>query len=97
MGGDGHRLDAVLAQRGDGECAEALGQRLAVLADQKAVVGERGRCGAQRFEQGDLYAGVGHVILAADDVRDGEVDVVDDAGERVEERSVGADQYGIGQ
>ena len=37
------------------------------------------------------------MILAADDVGDREVDVVDDAGERVERRAVGADQHRIGQ
>ena len=60
-------------------------------------MGERGRRGAQRFEQLDLDARVGHVVFAANDVGDGKVDVVDDAGERIQRRAVLADQNRVRQ
>ena len=37
------------------------------------------------------------MVLAADDVRDAELGVIDDAGEGVEERAVGADDDRVGQ
>ena len=58
---------------------------------------EGGRIVLQRLEQLHLHAAVGDVILAADDVRDAELGVVDDAGEGVEERAVGADDDRVGQ
>src|SRR5690606_31957226 len=71
--------------------------RPSVGADEKAVMRECRWLGAERFEDLDLHGRVRDVILAADDVRDGEVDVVDDAGEGIERRAVGADQNGIGE
>ncbi len=58
---------------------------------------ERGCFPAQRFENGQLYACVGDVILATDDMRDGERDIVDDAGECIEIRAIRANKDGIGQ
>ena len=43
-----------------------------------------GTVAAERFEDLDLHAGVGDVILAAHDVRDADVDVVDHGRQRVE-------------
>ncbi len=43
----------------------------------------------------DLHAGVGDVVLAADDVADLAVDVIDHAGEGVERGAVRADQHRI--
>ena len=55
------------------------------------------RAAVQRLEDLDLRRGVDDVILAADHMADAEVDVVHDAGERVEELSVGADQHRVRQ
>ena len=62
--------------------------------------GKCAKCGtarAQRLEDLDLRRGVGDVILAADDVGDGEVDIVDHRRQGVEEAPVLADQHRIGQ
>src|SRR5690242_15202586 len=59
-----------------------------------AECGRRGACG---FEQCQLHAGICDVILAAHDMRDAGVYVIDDTGQRVEERSVSADENGVGQ
>ena len=80
----GHRLDALRAQARDGERPVALRQRLPVGADQQTVMAEGGRRGAERLEQLDLRRGVGDVVLAADDMGDAEIDVVDHARQRVE-------------
>ena len=71
------RLDPFRAQALDGERAVALGQRLSVGADQETVVAERGRLRAERLEQLDLRRGIGDVVLAADDMGDAEIDIVD--------------------
>ena len=57
--------------------------------DQQRQVREGRHAAAERLEHLDLRAGVGDVVLAADHVRDGEVDVVDHRGEAVEVRAVG--------
>ena len=92
-----HGLQAGVAEAFDRERAKAFRQREAVRADQQAVVAEGGRVGAQRLEQLHLHAGIRHMIFAAQDVRDAEVDVVDDAREGVEGGAVGADQNRVGQ
>ena len=51
---------------------------------------------AERFEDLKLHARIGNVVFAADDVRDAEVDVVDDAGEGIEIGPVGTNEHGIG-
>ena len=53
---------------------------------------ERRRFGVQRFENLDLHARVGDMILPAHDMRHGELDVVDNARKGVEKRPVRADQ-----
>ena len=58
---------------------------------------EGGRLCAQRFEQLDLRRGVRDVILAADHMGDAEIDVVDDARQRIEIGAVGAHQHRVGQ
>ena len=54
-----------------------------------------GTRGVERPEHLDLRAAVGDVILAADDMGDGEGDVVDHRGEAVEIAAVGAHQHRI--
>ena len=50
---------------------------------------------AERLENLDLHRRVGDVILAADDVRHCEIDIVNHRGQRVEKPAVFADQYRI--
>jgi hypothetical protein len=63
----------------------------------KREVAELRHRAAEGFEDFDLHAGVRDVVFAADDVGDLEVDVVDDAGQRVEEGAVFADEDGIAE
>ena len=58
-------------------------------------MGEGGLACAQRPEHLYLRAAVGDVILAADDMGDGEGDIVDHRGEAVEVAAVGAHQHRI--
>ena len=95
MAGDGDRLVALVAHFRNRQGAEPLGQGLTVGPDQQGHVGE-GRDGtAQRLEDLDLGPGVGDVILAADDVGDAHVDVVDHGRQGVEEQAILADQHRI--
>ncbi len=52
---------------------------------------------AERFEDFDLHTRIGDVVFAADDVRNLEVDVVNDAWQRVKKGAVFADQHRIAQ
>jgi hypothetical protein len=61
------------------------------------VVAEQRRSASQRPENLDLHCGVGDMVLAADDMGDAHVDVVDDRGQRTEKRAVLARQHRIGQ
>ena len=58
---------------------------------------EPGRGAGKRFENLDLHRRVGDMILAADDMRDAKVDVVDHRGKGVEIGSVLAPQHRIGE
>ena len=58
---------------------------------------EGGRCRAERLEELDLRRGVGDMVLAADNMGDAEIDVVDHARQRVEIGTVFAHQDGVGQ
>ena len=87
-----HRLGQVAhgAIGIDAERAVALGQLGAVGAvDQRDVRHHRHRP-AERVVEDLLAPGVGEVIVAADDVGDAHVVVVDDDGEHVGRRAVGA-------
>ena len=55
----------------------------------------RRRLGAQRREHLQLNRAVRHMVLAADDVGDAKVDVVDHAGQQIEPAAVGAPDDGI--
>ena len=95
MAQDRHRLETVVAEALHRQRAKTLRQRLSIGANEQRVVAERGWLGAKRAENRDLHACIGHVVFAADDVRNLEINIVDDARERVEERAVGADQNRI--
>ena len=71
---------AELADRGG---AVALGELAAVRAQHQRVMREVRRRGTERAEQQQLAGRVGQVVVAADDVRDAHVAVVDDRGEVV--------------
>ncbi len=77
---------AGLAQLGQRQRAEALGQPLAFGAGEEVVVGEGRDRAAQRLEDLDLRAGIGDVVLAADHVGDAQVDIVDHRGQRCRDR-----------
>ncbi len=68
----------------------ALGELLAVLAVQQRQVRVERRLRAERLEHEQLLGRVGEVVLAAHDVRDVRVEVVDGDGEVVEDAAVGA-------
>lgn len=52
---------------------------------------------AERLEDFDLHRRIGHVILAADDMRDVKVRVVNNGRQRVEKPAVFADENRIGK
>ena len=79
---------AVLLHRGG---AVALGELLAVGAQDHGDVGERGHGRAEGLVDHDLARGVGQVIVAADDVGDLHHGVVDDGREVVRGRAIGAE------
>ena len=95
--GDGERLDAFRAQRADRQRARALGQSSAASVGQEVVVAEARRCARERLENLDLHGGIGDVILAANDMRHAEIDVVDHRGQRVEIGSILAAEDRIGE
>ena len=73
----------------------ALGELAAVGAVQQRQVGVDRRRRAERLEHQQLLGRVGEVVLAADDVRDLGVEVVDRDREVVEHRAVGAGDHRI--
>ncbi len=73
----------------------ALGELLAVEAVQQRQVGVDRRLRAERLEHEQLLGRVGEVVLAANDVRDAGVEVVDGDGEVVEHAAVGARDHGV--
>ena len=84
--------NAGVAQRCDGRAWRTLRELLAVLAEDQAVVHELGRRRAERLEQPAVQLLVRAMVEAADDVRDAEVRVVDDAREVVGRGAVLAEQ-----
>ena len=65
---------------------------MTVRAQDQADVDVLGRRRAQRLVQATVQVLVRTVVVAADDVRDPEVDVVDDAREVIGGRAVGAEE-----
>ena len=86
---------ALVAQLLHRRGAVALGELLAVLAVQQRQVRVERRLRAQRLEHEQLLGRVGEVVLAAHDVRDAGVEVVDGDGEVVEDAAVGAGDDGV--
>ena len=82
-------LDAALAEAVDADRAEPFRQ-LAFAADQQRLMGEGRRRHAHRLEHLQLQRGVGDVILAADDMGDAHLGIVDGGRQHVQPRSVSA-------
>ena len=91
-----HRLDPFLAQMLGAVGAEPLRQ-LALGGDEQRLVRELRRLGAERLEHLDLRGAVRHMVLAANDVGDAEVDVVDHARQQIEPAAVLAANDGIAE
>ena len=86
---------ARVAQLLHGRRAVALGELLAVQAVQQRQVRVERRLRAERLEHEQLLGRVGEVVLAAHDVRDAGVEVVDGDGEVVEDAAVGAGDHRV--
>ena len=84
------RRVALSAQLGDRRRALPLGQ-LAMLAEHHRMVQEHGHRGAQRLERGLVQRPVGQVVVAANDVGDRVIGVVDNACPVIGRTAVGAD------
>jgi hypothetical protein len=84
--------DAGIAKRGDGRALGALRELLAVRAEDEAVVDVFRRLRAKGFVQSAVEPLVRPMVIAANDVRDPEVDVVHDAREVVGGRVVVAEE-----
>src|ERR1700730_4702542 len=76
---------------------EALRHPLAARQSEKVMMREARRLGAEGFENFDLCRSIGEMVLAADDVSDTHLDVVDDRGERIEPSAIGAAGDRIGE
>ena len=75
--------------------AVALGQLAAVGTEQERQVGVDGRLRPERLEHQQLLGRVGEVVLAADDVGDPGIEVVDGHREVVDRSTVGAGDDGV--
>ena len=75
----------------------ALGELLAVLTEQEPVVDHLGQLAAERPGDALLHLLVRPVVGAANDVRDPEVEVVDDGCELVRRGAVGPRERGAGE
>src|SRR5207247_3026083 len=89
---DGLGRDAGLAQRRHRGARGPLRELLAVRPEDEAEVDVLRRGRAERLGQRAMQRLVRPVVGAADDVRDAEVDVVDDARELVRRAAVRAEQ-----
>ena len=87
LGDDAHL--AVLLGRGR---AGALREPLLVAAEDQRQMRERRHRGAERAEEQHVLRRVREMVVAARDVRDGHVDVVDGDGEVIGRIAVGAEQ-----
>ncbi len=88
------RQEAGVAIGGDADDGSvfALGEFGAIGGDQQRKMRELRRLDAEPFEDQQVLEGVGEVILAADDVADAEIGVVDARGEVVGRHAVRAQQ-----
>ena len=92
--------EALFAERSDGARAFAFRESVAVFVQHHGDVGEGGfcllcgkyTCVDTSIVEGSLAEGVGEVIVAAYDVRDLGIVIVDDDREHVGGRAVGAEQ-----
>ncbi len=82
---EGLGQEAGIAIGGDADdgAVLALGELGAIGGDEQGEMGELGRRDAEGLEDQQVLEGVGEVILAADDVADAEIGVVDAGGQVV--------------
>src|SRR5947208_7513818 len=80
---NGGGRDALLTEGAHRGARRSLGQLSSILAEDQTVVDEFGRRRAERFGEPPVELLVRPVVVAANDVRDPEIDVVHDAGEVV--------------
>src|SRR3954447_3617914 len=80
---NGGGRDALLTEGAHRGARRSLGQLSSILAEDQTVVDEFGRRRAERFGEPPAELLVRPVVVAANDVRDPEIDVVHDAGEVV--------------
>jgi len=96
QGDDRLRFDAFLAKAADAKRTKPLRQ-LAFGADQQRFMCKFGRLRAQRVEHLDLHRSIGDMILAAHDMGDPHVDIVDRRGQHIEPAAVFPPDDGIGE
>ena len=97
VGDDGQGLDTLLAQGAQAQSTQPLGELLAGGIGDQRQMGEAGRRAAQGRQDGELQGGVGDMVLAADDVADGELGIVDRRGEQVGGAAVLAPHHRIAE
>ena len=91
-----HRLEPVDFHLPNSDRAEPLGQ-FALGGDEQRFMGEDGRVCAQSVEHLKLDGAVRDMILAADDVADAKVDIVDHARQEIKPTAVGAADDGVAE
>ncbi len=88
----GQEAGIAIGGDADDRAVAALGELGAIGRDQQGKMGELRRLDAQALEDQQMLEGVGEVILAADDVADAQIGVVDAGGEVVRRHAVRAQQ-----
>ena len=83
---DGQGLDTLLAQGAQAQGTQPLGELLARGIGDQGQMGEAGRRAAEGRQDRELQGGVGDMVLAADDMADGELGIVHRRGEQVGRR-----------
>ena len=99
--GAGEEAGVAVGGDADDGAVFALGKLCAVGSDEQGQVRELGRGRAEGFKDEEMLEGVGEVILAANDVGDAKVGIVDAGGQVVGGIGVGSQEgevfYLVGQ
>ncbi len=88
----GQKAGIAIGGDADDGAVLALGELGAIGGDEQGEMRELGRLDAEGLEDQQVLEGVGEVILAADDVADAQIGVVDAGGEMVGGHAVRAQQ-----
>ena len=95
---DRHGLHAlVIAQVGDADAAEPLGQGGARRVAQQRKMGECRHRAVERLPKLDLHRRIGDMVLTPDHVGDAEFDIVHDRRQGIEDAAVLPDQDGVAE